>query len=81
LIVPKGAWIIERLALGANTAVFYVVKAAMEYSKSPKNPPQFVIGLLCNLFRLLNNVHPLVPFALIFLVLGSALWGLLRLTM
>ena len=32
-------------ALAANTGVFYVVKAAMEYSKSPRTPPQRVVGL------------------------------------
>jgi len=54
-----------RAALAANTTVFYVVKAAMEYSKSPSTPPQVVVGLLCNLFRRLNNIHPLIPLALI----------------
>ena len=36
LIAPKNAGILVRAVLAANTAVFYVVKAAMEYSKSPK---------------------------------------------
>lgn len=49
----------------ANTAVFYLVKAAMEYSKSPRNPPQWFVGLLCNVFRTLNNIHPLIPLALV----------------
>jgi len=79
LIAPRGAGLAARLVLGANTAVFYVVKAAMEYSKSPKNPPQIVVGLLCNFFRVLNNVHPLVPLALISAVAAAGGWGLLRL--
>jgi hypothetical protein len=58
LIAPPSSDMLARAVLGANTGVFYVVKAAMEYSKSPSNPPQFAVGLLCNLFRLLNNVHP-----------------------
>jgi hypothetical protein len=79
LVAPHNAGFLAQAVLAANTGVFYVVKAAMEYSKSPKNPPQFVVGLLCNLFRLLNNVHPFVPLALILLVLTAAGWGLLRL--
>ena len=79
LVVPEQAGILERAVLGANTSVFYVVKAAMEYSKSPKNPPQFAVGLLCNLFRVMNNVHPFVPFAFIFLFLAVAAWGFLLL--
>ncbi len=76
-IMSPNAGIIERALLSANTAVFYVVKAAMEYSKSPKNPIQFIVGLFCNVFRVMNNVHPLIPFAFILLVLALAGWGLL----
>ena len=72
LIAPRNAGGLTRALLGANTAVFYVVKAAMEYSKSPSNPPQFAVGLLCNLFRMLNNVHPFVPLAFVMLVLAAA---------
>jgi hypothetical protein len=79
LIAPRNPAWLTRALLGANTGVFYVVKAAMEYSKSPKNPPQFAVGLVCNLFRVLNNVHPLVPLALVFSSLAAALWGIHRL--
>jgi hypothetical protein len=65
LITPPNAALSSRAALAANTAVFYVVKSAMEYSKSPRTPPQHAVGLLCNLFRHLNNIHPLVPPAFI----------------
>jgi hypothetical protein len=79
LISPPHTEHLDRAILGANTAVFYVVKAAMEYSKSPKNPPQFVVGLFCNAFRLMNNVHPFVPFAFIAATLALAIWGVVRL--
>jgi hypothetical protein len=79
LVAPRNAVTATRALLGANTGVFYVVKAAMEYSKSPSNPAQFFVGLLCNLFRLMNNVHPLVPLAFLALVLAGAGWGLYRL--
>jgi hypothetical protein len=79
LICPSGAGLARRAVLGVNTGVFYVVKAAMEYSKSPKTPPQYVIGFLCNLFRLMNNIHPFVPLAFILLVLSVVVWGILRL--
>jgi len=51
--------------MAANTVVFYVVKAAMEYSKSPRTPAQTAIGYVCNLFRRLNIVHPALPLALV----------------
>ena len=79
LVAPKNAAALGRAVMGANTAVFYVVKAAMEYSKSPKNVPQKAMGLLCNLFRLLNNIHPFVPMAFILLVVSLVVWGVLRL--
>jgi hypothetical protein len=74
-IMSPNAGFIERALLSANTAVFYVVKAAMEYSKSPKNPLQFIVGLFCNVFRVMNNVHPLIPFAFILFVLALAVWS------
>jgi len=79
LIVPRNASRAARVVMGANTAVFYVVKAAMEYSKSPKTLPQRAVGLLCNAFRHLNNINPLVPLALVFVGLPAATWGFFRL--
>lgn len=79
LVAPKNAVFVTRALLAANTGVFYVVKAAMEYSKSPATLPQRAVGYICNIMRILNNVHPLVPFALILASLGAASWGLSRL--
>ena len=76
LVTPPGAALASRAALAANTAVFHVVKAAMEYSKSPRTPPQFAVGWLCNLFRRLNNVHPLVPLAFVAGLAGTLGWAL-----
>ena len=75
LVTPQGGALAGRVALAANTAVFYVVKAAMEYSKSPRTPAQRAVGFLCNLFRRLNNLHPLIPLALIAAVVGALGWG------
>ena len=75
LVAPRNAGLPARAVLAANTAVFYLVKAAMEYSKSPKNPVQRFVGLLCNAFRLMNNVHPLVPLAALALLAAGAGWG------
>ncbi len=72
LVAPRGAEWVVQLAIAANTAVFYVVKAAMEYSKSPRTPAQVAVGWLCNAARRLNNVHPALPWAL----LGAMLLGL-----
>lgn len=79
LVTPRGATLAARTALAANTTVFYVVKAAMEYSKSPRTPAQRAVGFLCNLFRRLNNIHPLIPLALIATVVGTIGWSLARL--
>ena len=75
LITRRNAALLGRLALAANTGVFFVVKAAMEYSKSPRTPPQVAVGFLCNLFRRLNNIHPLIPLALIAAVVGALGWA------
>lgn len=79
LVTRRGAALLGRAALAANTGVFYVVKAAMEYSKSPRTPPQVAVGLLCNLFRRLNNIHPLIPLAFIAAVLAALGWAIGRL--
>lgn len=79
LIAPKNAVWLSKALLAANTGVFYVVKAAMEYSKSPKTPLQYAVGYLCNVMRLLNNIHPLVPILLIIALFIAAGWGLTQL--
>jgi hypothetical protein len=76
LVTPPNAALASRAALAANTAVFYVVKSAMEYSKSPRTPPQFAVGWLCNLFRRLNNIHPLVPLAFVAGLVGALGWAI-----
>ena len=38
LVTPRNSAILTRAVLAANTGVFYVVKWAMEYSKSPRTP-------------------------------------------
>jgi hypothetical protein len=78
LVAPRNATLTTRLLMGANTAVFYVVKAAMEYSKSPRNPLERAVGLVCNVARVLNNVHPLVPLGLLTLAVCGAVYGIAR---
>lgn len=79
LVTRRNAALLGRVALAANTSVFYVVKSAMEYSKSPSTPPQVVVGHLCNLFRRLNNIHPLIPLVLIAAVVAAPAWAIARL--
>jgi hypothetical protein len=76
LVAPRNAALTTRALLAANTGVFYVVKAAMEYSKSPRNPLERAVGLVCNVARVLNNIHPLVPLALFALALAGAVYGI-----
>lgn len=78
LVSPPHAPLTKRLLLAANTGVFYVVKAAMEYSKSPRNPLQWSVGLVCNVARVLNNIHPLVPIALLAALLAAVGYGVVR---
>lgn len=78
LVTPPNAAVAGWGALAANTAVFYVVKSAMEYSKSPRTPPQFAVGLLCNLFRRLNNIHPLIPLAVVAGLVVALGWAIVR---
>lgn len=77
LITPRFGGFAVQAVTAANTAVFYVVKAAMEYSKSPTSLPQRFVGLLCNLFRVLNNIHPTVPIAFIAGIFALAAWLIL----
>jgi len=81
LVAPRNAGFVVRAVLAANTAVFYVVKAAMEYSKSPKTPAQMLVGLICNAARLLNNIHPLLPLALLAFLLAGTGWLVVRMVM
>ncbi len=85
LVAPRAlgfaSGFMARAVLAANTGVFYVVKAAMEYSKSPVTPPQKAVGFICNLMRVLNNVHPLLPLGLLLGGLTVAGWGFHRLVM
>lgn len=76
LVTPPDALATKWGALAANSAVFYVVKAAMEYSKSPRTLSQRTVGLLCNLFRLLNNVHPLIPLVVLGSLLAAIGWAI-----
>ena len=66
--LPRG----RRLGIALNVAVFCVVKAAMEYSKSPKTPAQRGVGFVCNLFRRLNVVSPAAPVVVVLAVLVLA---------
>jgi hypothetical protein len=75
LVTRRGIPLARTAGWAANTGVFYVVKAAMEYSKSPRSVPQRLVGVLCNAFRSMNNVHPFVPFAFLLAVAAAAAWG------
>lgn len=76
LVTPKRGGFLGHAVAAANTAVFFVVKSAMEYSKSPRTPPQIVVGALCNLFRRMNNIHPVFPLLIIAVILGALGWCL-----
>jgi hypothetical protein len=77
LVAPRDAgWVVPAVK-AVNTGVFYVVKAAMEYSKSPRTPAQIAVGFVCNAARSLNNVHPLLPIALAGTALLGVVWGVI----
>jgi len=57
LVCPKCSDMYAKFVIWLNCIVFYIVKTAMEYSKSPKTPLQSFVGFFCNLFRIVNNIN------------------------
>lgn len=78
LLAPRHAPLTARMLLAANIGVFLLVKAAMEFSKSPRGVVQRTVGFACNAFRLLNNVHPLLPIGLVTALIGALGWALIK---
>ena len=76
LICPKCTTIYKKFIILMNRTVFYIVKSCMEYSKSPKNIFQYIIGFFCNLFRVVNNVSTYLTFLLIVLLIMLILFFL-----
>jgi hypothetical protein len=78
LVTPRGQPAMRDGLRALNLGQFRVVKAAMEYSKSPRTPAQRVVGLVCNVVRALNNVHPLLPHlaaaSLLGVLVALAIW-------
>jgi hypothetical protein len=58
IVCPECTNIYEKMIIFVNKLIYYVVKASMEYSKSPRNIFQRIVGIMCNLFRSINNIHP-----------------------
>lgn len=69
LICPKCSKIYASFIIFLNAFVFYIVKSCMEYSKSPQNIFQYIIGFFCNLFRVVNNISIYLTFLLIIIIL------------
>jgi hypothetical protein len=69
LVCPKCSSFYTKFIILLNTIVFYIVKSCMEYSKSPKNIFQYIIGFFCNLFRVVNNISVYLTFLLIIFLL------------
>jgi hypothetical protein len=65
LICPKCSNWYSKFIIYLNLYVFYIVKKSMEYSKSPKTLFQHIIGFLCNLFRIVNNISVYLTILLI----------------
>lgn len=63
----------RQMGIWANLGVFYTVRAAMEYSKSPRTWIQRQIGRACNFFRVVNNVNAAAPVALGLMILAVSL--------
>lgn len=69
VICPNCSSFYTNFIILINYVVFYVVKACMEYSKSPKTWFQYIIGFLCNLFRLVNNISVYLTLLLVICLL------------
>lgn len=80
VLPPRQRWAEAPLAW-VNLVQFRIVKAAMEYSKSPWTIPQRLVGWVCNAMRLLNNAHPALPHVAIagaVALVGAGVWVLGR---
>lgn len=67
LVCPNCSQAYEMFVTLSYKAVFFTVKATMEWAKSPKTVLQKSCGILFNNgFRLLNNIHPTLPFASVY---------------
>ncbi len=64
MVVPARQKLLGDAVMALNLFQFFVVKAAMEASKSPQTLWQHALGRLCNVVRELNNIHPLLPHVL-----------------
>jgi hypothetical protein len=69
LVCPKCSDTYANFVIWLNWTIFYVVKSAMEYSKSPKTPLQYIIGFFCNLFRVVNNISVWLSILLVIILL------------
>jgi hypothetical protein len=70
LVCPQCSETYARFVIWLNWTVFYIVKSAMEFSKSPKTPAQYFIGFFCNLYRVANNISVWMSLLLTFVLLG-----------
>jgi len=70
LVCPQCSELYEKCVIYLNSLVFYTVKMSMEYSKSPKTPFQYMIGFLCNLFRVANNISVYLSMLLALVILA-----------
>jgi hypothetical protein len=68
LVCPKCSNLYKKFLIKLNMIIFYIVKSSMEYSKSPKNIFQYIIGFFCNFFRIVNNISVYFTFLLIILI-------------
>jgi len=78
LVCPKCSVAYAKFVIWLNWTVFYIVKSAMEFSKSPKTPAQYFIGFFCNLYRVANNISVWMSVLLtlvLFSITGLALYG------
>lgn len=69
LVCPSCTEWYKKFLISLNLSVFYLVKKCMEYSKSPSNIFEYIIGFFCNFFRVINNVSNYLTYFVILLLL------------
>ncbi len=79
LVCPNCTSLYKKMVINFNTLVFYIVKTSMEYSKSPKNVFQKIIGFFCNFFRKINSYNPLLAIIVFFVILFLLIYMIIKL--
>lgn len=76
LVCPGCTEWYKKLLISLTLTIFYAVKKCMEYSKSPSNIFEYIIGFFCNFFRVINNISNYLTYFIILVLVILIIIGL-----